>query len=182
MGNMSDADYTAAEAATAAMDFTAAQITGTNSALTTTMANAMAASGGFGAGGREYQIGMVSDRVRRKITKWEELKVLAAAATADEVIQMRSKWLDGSRVPGYLVFVEILGNSNGKLSLQTSMGEEGPWKEVAAYTGTTATTVLVSSEGDAALLAGMLRWKMTGTAADWKVCFRLQATPTTRRS
>ena len=142
----------------------------------------LSTSGGGLPRGREYQIGTVSDRVRRKITKWEELKVLAAAATADEIIQMRTKWLDGSRVPGYLVFVEVLGLSNGKLSLQTSMGEEGPWKEVAAYTGITATTVLASSEGDDALLAGMLRWKMTGTAANWKVCFRLQATPTTRRS
>jgi hypothetical protein len=80
------------------------------------------------------------------------------------------------------MFVGILGNTNGKLVFQTSMGEEGPWKDIATYTAITATTVLVSSEGDDALLAGMLRYKLTGTAANWKICFRLQATPTTRRS
>jgi hypothetical protein len=132
--------------------------------------------------GREYQIGTVSDRVRRKVTKVQDLGVVAAAAAADEVIQARTRWLDGSRVPGYLMFVEILGNTNGKLVLQTSMGEEGPWKDIATYTAITATTVLVSSEGDDALLAGMLRYKLTGTGANWKICFRLQATPTTRRS
>ena len=140
------------------------------------------ASGGGLPRGREYQIGTVSDRVRRKITKLEELRVVAAAGASDEVIQRRTRWLDGSRVPGYLMFVEILGNTNGKLVLQTSMGEEGPWKDVATYTAITATTVFVSSEGDDALLAGMLRYKLTGTAANWKVCFRLQATPMTRRS
>jgi hypothetical protein len=114
------------------------------------------------------------------VIKWENFRVYCGDSAGDEVIPTTSKWLSGAQVPGYLVHVEIVGCHSAQFELQTAMGIEGPWKQVAAYTGITASTVLVSSEGDGALLAGLLRWKLTGTAANWKACFRVGAIPKTK--
>jgi len=77
--------------------------------------------------------------------------------------------------------VDFVGCHSAQLELETSMGVEGPWKQVAAYTAITSTNLLVSSEGDDALLAGILRWILSGTAANWKACFRLGAIPKTSK-
>lgn len=140
----------------------------------TTGSLSSAGTGGIG------HIGQVAAGIPKQLIKWEHFGVFAGDSDGDEVIPTTSKWLSGAQVPGYLVHVEIVGCHSAQFELQTAMGIEGPWKQVAAYTGITASTVLVSSEGDGALLAGLLRWKLTGTAANWKACFRLGAIPKTK--
>lgn len=100
-------------------------------------------------------------------------------ATTVDVIMPAHRWLDGSMVDAYRMDVRITDlGSTVALLLESSPVQEGPWTTVASYTGATATTLLVSSEGGSAKFSRFLRWRLdTSSAGAWNICFMLRATP-----
>ena len=114
---------------------------------------------------------------RLQVIKMQPWLTLAGDASTDEIIQPPEDWIDGAGAPSFLVFAELLGVTNCAVKLQTGMGMEGPWTDIVSFTGASVTSVLVHSEGRGDLLAGFLRWKVDASAANWKTCFMLEATP-----
>ena len=103
---------------------------------------------------------------------------IAGTSATAEVTQPKPDQVDVRDIYGMLVLVEVLGITNCTLSLQSGMGQEGPWTSLASYTATTKTALSLSADAESYLLTGYLRWKVAASGANWKTCFRLEAFPT----
>ena len=101
------------------------------------------------------------------------------SATAGQIIQPTSGWLDGDSADSYRMDVKILSMSATlSLVIESAPAPEGPWTAATSFTTVTATNIVLSSEGGAQNFSRFVRWRvdLTGAGA-WNVCFQLLATP-----
>ena len=141
---------------------------------------------------RQVSPAPVSNRsVRRRALKskvWQDWFTGAGDAANSYIIQDSGLWLDLLRHIAVKVKLELIYTdaSTTELKFETSNTPTGPWTELnqAQEFNTVSTYVLTfSSESaeESRPLRRFLRWKATGSAANWSICFYLTYEPLTIR-
>ena len=114
-----------------------------------------------------------------KSKKWQPWATAGGSVAATEVFQDSSLWLDLSNTVAVRIAADIsFVSGSAALTLETSNSADGPWSTVNSGGLTSvAKDVLVcssASDDETYKVRRYLRWKCSGGAANWEICFRLQ--------
>jgi len=105
---------------------------------------------------------------------------LLVPATITELILACKGWIDGKDNVAYTMEAQVLHIQNVTLHVESAPDREGPWLDAIAFTATTKTMVVLSSEGGSAKFSRFIRWRAEGDGANpWEICFRLKTMPGT---
>ena len=108
-----------------------------------------------------------------KLYRFQPWLTVYGTAAATEVLQPCREWLDGVDYTTYHMQVQVLTVTNATLVIESATSREGPWNTATSFTGTTDTTIVLSSEGGGSNnFSRYIRWKLE-TSGTWEVCFQL---------
>lgn len=107
---------------------------------------------------------------------FQDLTTLSLGSSGGEVVQSRSGHLDVADVPSIALHAEVLKlDTDGNLTLETAVSEEGPWKPLKNWSATADETIQLSVHYAAEYkLMRFLRWRFTRATGAGEVSFRMR--------